>query len=177
MESGLFSELIITNPNPSVSLRWMVTSLGCEFWLATVSGGEEPVVEWTEFWQGVELFEIILELKSLLGELCWVEPGLRPFSGKGSPIYNTAKIHLFLLDAICSSGATSQSTSIYEKFGNTCDVVRLKKRSFILPMCLNTQPSIKAKSSRIAFIGQKRAKSTFPFIIRFHYKTMAALNI
>ncbi len=92
--SGLFRELIITNPNPSLSLRWMVTSLGCRFWLATVSGGEEPVVDGAEFWKGAELLQNILELKSLLGELCWVDPGLRPFSGQGSPEDNRARMKI-----------------------------------------------------------------------------------
>lgn len=50
-----------------------------------MSGGEEPVVDGAEFCEGAELLQNILELKSLLGELCWVDPGLRPFSGKGSP--------------------------------------------------------------------------------------------
>ncbi len=101
--SGLFRELIITNPNPSLSLRWMVTSLGCRFWLATVSGGEEPVVDGAEFWKGAELLQNILELKSLLGELCWVDPGLRPFSGQGSPEDNRARMKINMVIYILDS--------------------------------------------------------------------------
>lgn len=37
------------------------------------------------------MLQNILELKSLLGELCWVDPGLRPFSGQGSPEDNRAR--------------------------------------------------------------------------------------
>ena len=74
--SGLLRELMMTKPNPSFSLRWMMTSLVCRpppsRGGAATCGG--PVV-------------LRPEAASLRGELCWVEmePGLRPFTGQASP--------------------------------------------------------------------------------------------
>lgn len=38
-DSGLFKELMITKPNPSLSLRWIITSLVCKLCEAKPSGG------------------------------------------------------------------------------------------------------------------------------------------
>ena len=66
--SGRLSELMMTKPKPSLSFRLMTTSLGCA----------PSAAAWAALLACVE---------SLRGELCWVEtePGLRPFSGHGSP--------------------------------------------------------------------------------------------
>lgn len=75
--SGLFRELMMTKPKPSFSLRLITTSLVCR---ADPSGGEVATVAATT--GGPEA-----EAASLRGELCCVdtEPGLRPFTGHGSP--------------------------------------------------------------------------------------------
>lgn len=75
--SGLFRELIITKPKPSFSFRLMTTSLVCR---AEPSGGEVVAAAFAVMGTGAEA-------ASLRGELCCVdtEPGLRPFTGQGSP--------------------------------------------------------------------------------------------
>lgn len=68
---------MMTKPKPSFSLRLMTTSLVCR---AVPSGGE--VAEGTETAGRPDV-----AAPSLRGELCCVdtEPGLRPFTGHGSP--------------------------------------------------------------------------------------------
>lgn len=80
--SGRLSELIMTNPKPSLSFRLMMTSLGCV--LAVLSEGV-MVLPALGAWVVMVLLPYV---KSLRGELCCVEtePGLRPFSGQDSPI-------------------------------------------------------------------------------------------
>lgn len=75
--SGLFRELMMTKPKPSFSLRLITTSLVCR---EDPSGGEVATGAATT--GGPEA-----EAASLRGELCCVdtEPGLRPFTGHGSP--------------------------------------------------------------------------------------------
>lgn len=75
--SGRFRELMMTKPKPSFSLRLITTSLVCR---ADASGGDVAVGTATT--GGPEA-----EAASLRGELCCVdtEPGLRPFTGHGSP--------------------------------------------------------------------------------------------
>lgn len=76
--SGRFSELIMTNPKPSLSFRLMTTSLGCEL----AGALSEAAVALTAL--GVWAAPVLLPyVKSLRGELCCVdaEQGLRPFSG------------------------------------------------------------------------------------------------
>lgn len=79
--SGRFSELMITKPKPSFSLRWMMTSLVCRG--TAPSRGE--VTEGGEALSGVTGQEA--EAASLCGELCCVdtEPGLRPFTPNTTP--------------------------------------------------------------------------------------------
>lgn len=75
--SGRLSELMMTKPKPSLSLRLMMTSLGCVLGvvLSAVLGAWVVMV-------------LLAYVKSLRGELCCVEtePGLRPFSGQDSPV-------------------------------------------------------------------------------------------
>lgn len=75
--SGRLSELMMTKPKPSLSLRLMMTSLGCVLGvvLSVVLGAWVVMV-------------LLAYVKSLRGELCCVEtePGLRPFSGQDSPV-------------------------------------------------------------------------------------------
>lgn len=80
--SGRLSELIMTNPKPSLSFRLMMTSLGCV--LAVLSEGV-MVLPALGAWVVMVLLPYV---KSLRGELCCVEtePGLRPFSGQDSPV-------------------------------------------------------------------------------------------
>lgn len=79
--SGRLSELIMTNPKPSLSFRLMMTSLGC---VAVLSEGV-MVLPTLGAWVVMVLLPYV---KSLRGELCCVEtePGLRPFSGQDSPV-------------------------------------------------------------------------------------------
>lgn len=80
--SGRLSELMMTNPKPSLSFRLMMTSLGC------VLGVEVPS-EVAVLPMGAWVVLVLLPyVKSLRGELCCVEtePGLRPFSGQDSPV-------------------------------------------------------------------------------------------
>lgn len=81
--SGLFRELMMTKPKPSFSLRWITTSLVCR---AVPSGCETTVGMETA--GGPEA-----EAASLRGELCCVDtdPGLRPFTGHGSPTGGEAR--------------------------------------------------------------------------------------
>lgn len=74
--SGRLSELIMTNPKPSLSFRLMTTSLGC----ALASVLSEAAAAGLAVWAAPVLLAYV---KSLRGELCCVETeqGLRPFSG------------------------------------------------------------------------------------------------
>lgn len=80
--SGRLSELIMTNPKPSLSFRLMMTSLGC----VLVDNLSEGAVALPALGAWV-LMVLLPYVKSLRGELCCVEtePGLRPFSGQDSP--------------------------------------------------------------------------------------------
>lgn len=77
--SGLFSELMMTKPKPSFSLRWMSTSLVCSVAPPSAGGGAA----------GTEVAGCPPEAEaaSLRGELCCVDtvPGLRPLTGHSSP--------------------------------------------------------------------------------------------
>lgn len=80
--SGRLSELMITNPNPSLSFLLMMTSLGCA--PTDVLSEEAAALAALGDWAAAVLLPYA---KSLRGELCCVEtePGLRPFSGQESP--------------------------------------------------------------------------------------------
>lgn len=70
--SGRFSELMMTNPKPSLSFRLMTTSLGC-----VLAGALSEAAAALGVWV------LLAYVKSLRGELCCVdaEQGLRPFCG------------------------------------------------------------------------------------------------
>lgn len=80
--SGLFRELMMTKPKPSFSLRLMTTSLVC-----TAHPSVREATTWTAVGAATEAEATGAEAASLRGELCCVdtEPGLRPFTGQGSP--------------------------------------------------------------------------------------------
>lgn len=78
---------MMTKPNPSLSFRLMMTSLGCVLGVDVLS--EEAAVLLPMPALGAWAVMVLLPyVKSLRGELCCVEtePGLRPFSGQESPV-------------------------------------------------------------------------------------------
>lgn len=90
LDSGRVSELMMTKPKPSFSLRWMTTSLLCGLWGTDPSGGEEPGPG------GGALVRLPGNTPdSLFGELWCVDMalGLPPFSGQRSPEVNKVTEH------------------------------------------------------------------------------------
>lgn len=108
----------MTKPKPSFSLRWITTSLVCR---AVPSGCE--MTAGMETAGGPEA-----EAASLRGELCCVDtdPGLRPFTGHGSPTGGEARGRRDESNQQCCYCNNNHFTSPVLKLGLGCSHHRLQ---------------------------------------------------